>query len=221
METLRPVPGPGFTEELLKIPELGAIPDKVEVTAIDSAIKKYIRGRKDLPDLELEFLKDPETGGSAWNVFGAFGTAVKWFRIVFPDGSSVIFSGSASIKQSENDGNDALKFVAVIVLDSDFDWADAVDVAALTCAVAAGVAAGMTKATATPDGGNTLMIAITRTAQRTPFTGELAPVWSLPYTSGSDYPAAADQYIGVYEVNATNVVQKFHTEQLEAADIGA
>lgn len=210
-----------IANELQGIPELGSLPDKIEITPIDSEIKKYIIGRKDLPDVEFEFIKDPKTSGSAWNVFKEILKITKHFKIVFPDGSNVLFSGYPSgTKQPENDGNDGLKFIATIVLESDFVWDDNEDAAALTCAVAAGSASDTTKATATPGGTNTLMIAITRSAQRTPFLGELAPIYAVPYTSASDYPAAADQYIGVYEVDGDLAVQKFYTVQLTASEIG-
>jgi len=88
---------------------------------------------------------------------------------------------------------------------------------ALTATIAAGSASGTTKATATPGAGNSLgylLAAQAVTANNREYVDNYTA-----YTSGSDIPAAAGQFLAVYELDAYFHVVKFVCQELAAGDI--
>lgn len=92
--------------------------------------------------------------------------------------------------------------------------------AALSADVTAGSAKGTTKFTATPGTGNTLVYKLQASSVGTVYGNSYVENVNT-YTSGANIPAAADQFLAMYEINAYNRVVKFLEEKLTSGDIGA
>ena len=112
---------PTALENLLEIPDLGGKVDKVEVTTLSDASKKYIQGIKDFGDLEFKFLYDNETVTSNYRVLKALETAGtdERFIITFPDTTVFAFSGAVMTSIDAAKVGDALQFTMSLTLSSD------------------------------------------------------------------------------------------------------
>ena len=106
--------------DLQEIPELGATPEKVEVTTLENSAKRYINGIKDYGDLDFKFLYDSKVDSSYVILRGLedAGDLVP-FKVNLPDGSSFAFSGFVSTKLDSVGVNAALTFTASIALNTD------------------------------------------------------------------------------------------------------
>lgn len=90
----------------------------------------------------------------------------------------------------------------------------------LSVAYAQGTASGTTKATITgaAGAGNKFAYKIQAGVFATPNVGD-AVNGLTDYTSGADIAITANQYLGIYEVTATNTVVKFTSHQVVAGEI--
>lgn len=79
---------------LMEVPEMGGTSEKVDVTTLADASRKYIEGIKDYGDLAFKFLyKNAE--GSAYRILRGYeeaGTAAD-YKVELPDGTAFTFSG--------------------------------------------------------------------------------------------------------------------------------
>jgi len=102
--------------DLLEIPELGGKADKVEVTGLSDASKKYINGLVDYGDLAFKFLYDNSTATSNYRVLKGMQTAEtdEDFVITFPDTTEFAFSGQVSVSIDAAKPGDALQFTLSI-----------------------------------------------------------------------------------------------------------
>lgn len=105
--------------DLQEVPQLGGSPDKVEVTTLADAAKRYIQGIKDYGDLSFKFLYDASTSTSSYRLLKGLEGAVKQYKVVLPDGTSFAFSGEVVVKVDQAGVNAALTFSADIALNSD------------------------------------------------------------------------------------------------------
>ena len=105
---------------LMEVPEIGGTPEKVDVTTLADASKKYIDGIKDYGDLAFKFLYE-NAEGSAYRVLRGFEDAgtVADYKVELPDGTAFAFSGQVSTKIDSAAVNAALTFTATISLNSD------------------------------------------------------------------------------------------------------
>lgn len=89
----------------------------------------------------------------------------------------------------------------------------------LTATVAAGTVAGTTSftATPTPQTTNTLAYKVTPSARAANLYAH--SVGLIPYTSGTDIPAVAGQYLNMYELDSNGRIAKFATHALVSGDI--
>lgn len=115
--------GSTFTKlaDLQSIPDIGASVDKVEVTTLEDAAKRYINGIKDYGDLEFELLYDNSTENSNYRVAKGLedsGDIIDW-KLTLPDGTSFAFSGSVIATIKGAGVGDALTFTAAITLNTD------------------------------------------------------------------------------------------------------
>ena len=83
---------------LMEVPEMGGTPEKVDVTTLADASKKYIDGIK----------RGYEEAGT-----------VADYKVELPDGTGFAFSGQVSTKIDSAAVNAALTFTATISLNSD------------------------------------------------------------------------------------------------------
>lgn len=107
--------------DLQSIPDIGASPEKVEVTTLADSAKRYIAGIKDYGDLDFEFLYDNSAATSSYRVVRGLedaGSVVNW-QVSFADGTKFAFSGTVTTTITGVGVNDALTFKASIALNSD------------------------------------------------------------------------------------------------------
>ena len=106
---------------LQEVPSLGGTPDKVEVTTLSDASRRYIKGIKDYGDLTFKFLYQNDTTTSNFRVLRGLeesGKIVEW-KVEFPDGTGFAFSGECTVAPSDGAVNAAITFNLTISLNSD------------------------------------------------------------------------------------------------------
>ena len=106
---------------LQEVPSLGGTPDKVEVTTLADASRRYIKGIKDYGDLTFKFLYQNDTETSNFRILRGLeesGKIVEW-KVDFPDGTGFEFSGECSVAPSDGAVNAAITFNLTISLNSD------------------------------------------------------------------------------------------------------
>ena len=106
---------------LMEVPELGGTPEKIDVTVLADAAKKFIPGIKDMGDLVFKFLYDNSSATSNYRVLKGLdnaGTATN-FQVEYPDGSKHAFTAVPSVKMDSGAINGALTFSVTMLLQSD------------------------------------------------------------------------------------------------------
>lgn len=112
-----------FTEiqYLMEIPELGALPEKVDVTTLSDPVKKYVPGIKDYGDLVFKFLYENKDAASNYKIFKTLEDAGKTatFQIKYPDNTLHQFDAIPAVKMDAGTVNGALTFSVTMLLQSD------------------------------------------------------------------------------------------------------
>ena len=106
---------------LMEVPSLGGTPDKVEVTTLADASRRYIKGLKDYGDLAFKFLYQNDTATSNFRILRGLeesGKVVEW-KVEFPDGTAFAFSGECSVAPSDGSVGGYIAFTLNISLNSD------------------------------------------------------------------------------------------------------
>ena len=106
---------------LMEVPSLGGTPDKVEVTTLADASRRYIKGLKDYGDLAFKFLYQNDTATSNFRILRGLeesGKIVEW-KVEFPDGTGFEFSGECSVAPSDGSVGGYIAFTLNISLNSD------------------------------------------------------------------------------------------------------
>ena len=106
---------------LQEVPSLGGTPDKVEVTTLADASRRYIKGLKDYGDLAFKFLYDNEKATSNFRILRGLeesGKVIEW-KVEFPDGTGFAFSGECSVAPSDGSVGGYIAFTLNISLNSD------------------------------------------------------------------------------------------------------
>lgn len=109
--------------DLQEIPELGGTVEKVEVTTLSDASKRYINGIKDYGDLAFKFLYDNSSADSSYRVLTgleAAGEAVE-FQVKLPDETTFTFSGFPSTVLDGAGVNAPITFTLNIALNSEIE----------------------------------------------------------------------------------------------------
>ena len=106
--------------DLQEIPDLGSAPETVEVTTLEDAAIRYIKGLKDYGSLDFVFLYSADAG-SGYQVCREIESKTKpvYFKIELPDKTSFSFSGEMTTYINGIGTNDAIKFTASIAVNSD------------------------------------------------------------------------------------------------------
>lgn len=107
--------------DLQEIPELGGTVEKVEVTTLADASKRYINGIKDYGDLAFKFLYDNSTATSSYRVLDgleAAGEATE-FQVELPDKTTFTFTAFVSTILDGAGVNAPLTFTANLALNSE------------------------------------------------------------------------------------------------------
>lgn len=100
--------------DLLEIPSLGGSVDKVDVTTLADASKKYINGIKDYGDLAFKFNYAKEQFTTLNGLTGSIN-----FKVTLPDTTTATFSGEPSVSLEGVGVGAAMTYTLNISLDSD------------------------------------------------------------------------------------------------------
>ena len=103
--------------DLLEIPSLGGSIDKVDVTTLADASKKYINGIKDYGDLAFKFNYAKEQFNTLNGLTGSI-----HFKVTLPDNVTATFSGEPSVSLEGVGVGAAMTYTLNISLDSDINF---------------------------------------------------------------------------------------------------
>lgn len=103
--------------DLLEIPSLGGSVDKVDVTTLADASKKYINGIKDYGDLAFKFNYAKEQFNTLNGLTGSI-----HFKVTLPDNVTATFSGEPSVSLEGVGVGAAMTYTLNISLDSDINF---------------------------------------------------------------------------------------------------
>ena len=107
--------------DLQECPQLGGAAEKVEVTVLSDANKRYINGVKDFGELAFKFLYDNSGATSNYRIIRGLedGEKVIHWQVTFPDGTKFAFTAQVSTQIDSAAVNAALTFTATITLNSE------------------------------------------------------------------------------------------------------
>ena len=105
---------------LTDIPDMGATPEKLDVTTLADASRQYIEGIKDYGDLEFTFIYESGAEGNYAQLNDLEGQ--QDCAVTFPDGSKFTFSGEISLRIVGVGVNAVITFVMAVALSSDIDY---------------------------------------------------------------------------------------------------
>lgn len=97
------------------VPQIGSDPERIDVTTLDDAKRKYISGLQDTENLEFAVIYQT-TNFSTFQTFAATATDATEFELAYPDGMKVTFSGKPSVKINATEVNAAMEFSITIVV---------------------------------------------------------------------------------------------------------
>ena len=103
--------------DLLEIPSLGGSVDKVDVTTLADASKKYINGIKDYGDLAFKFNYAKEQFTTLNGLTGSIN-----FKVTLPDTTTATFSGEPSVSLEGVGVGAAMNYTITVSLDSDIEF---------------------------------------------------------------------------------------------------
>lgn len=103
--------------DLLEIPSLGGSIDKVDVTTLADASKKYINGIKDYGDLAFKFNYAKEQFTTLNGLTGSIN-----FKVTLPDTTTATFSGEPSVSLEGVGVGAAMTYTLNVSLDSDINF---------------------------------------------------------------------------------------------------
>lgn len=103
--------------DLLEIPSLGGSIDKVDVTTLADASKKYINGIKDYGDLAFKFNYAKEQFTTLNGLTGSVN-----FKVTLPDTTTATFSGEPSVSLEGVGVGAAMTYTLNISLNSDIEF---------------------------------------------------------------------------------------------------
>lgn len=103
--------------DLLEIPSLGGSVDKVDVTTLADASKKYINGIKDYGDLAFKFNYAKEQFTTLNGLTGSIN-----FKVTLPDTTTATFSGEPSVSLEGVGVGAAMTYTLNVSLDSDIEF---------------------------------------------------------------------------------------------------
>lgn len=104
--------------DLLEVPALGGSVDKVDVTTLADASKKYIKGLKDYGDLQFKFNYAKEQ----FKALDALTGSVN-FQVTLPDETTATFSGEPTVSLESAGVGAPLTYTMSIALDSEIVFA--------------------------------------------------------------------------------------------------
>lgn len=107
---------------LTDIPDMGAAPEKLDVTTLADEYRQYINGVKDFGDLEFTFIYESGAEGNYAQLAAMEGAGVKSCIVTFPDKSTFSFSGEISVRIVGVGVNAVITFVMSVALQSEIEY---------------------------------------------------------------------------------------------------
>ena len=104
--------------DLLEVPALGGSVDKVDVTTLADASKKYIKGLIDYGDLQFKF----NYAKDQFKALDALTGSVS-FQVTLPDETTATFSGEPTVSLESASVGPPLTYTMSIALDSEIVFA--------------------------------------------------------------------------------------------------
>ena len=106
---------------LTDIPDMGATPEKLDVTTLADDVRQYINGVKDFGDLEFTFIYESGAEGNYAKLAALEGD--QDCVVTFPDGAKFSFSGEISLRILGVGVNAVITFAMSVALSSDIEYA--------------------------------------------------------------------------------------------------
>ena len=112
---------------LTDIPDMGATPEKLDVTTLADEVRHYIAGVKDFGDLEFNFIYESGADGNYAQLaeIEAEKKQDVACTVEFPDGSKFAFTGEISLKIVGVGVNAVITFTMGVSLSSDIEYTPA------------------------------------------------------------------------------------------------
>jgi hypothetical protein len=118
---------------LTDIPDMGATPEKLDVTTLADDVRKYINGVKDFGDLEFTFIYESGADGNYKQlydiIYDAQGNKIEANEagetaciVEFPDGSKFEFNGTIDVRIIGVGVNAVITFAMTVALASDINY---------------------------------------------------------------------------------------------------
>lgn len=108
---------------LTDIPDMGATPEKLDVTTLADEYRQYINGVRDFGDLEFTFIYESGAEGNYAKLAAieAAGQNVEC-SVEFPDGAKFAFEGEIALRIVGVGVNAVITFVMSVALASDIEY---------------------------------------------------------------------------------------------------
>ena len=107
---------------LTDIPDMGATPEKLDVTTLADEYRQYINGVKDFGDLEFSFIYESGADGNYAQLAAMEGQGAKECSVEFPDGAKFSFSGDISVRILGVGVNAVITFAMSVALQSEIEY---------------------------------------------------------------------------------------------------
>jgi hypothetical protein len=136
--------------------------------------------------------------------------------VAYTSGAAILATSGQYLDMYELDGNGKIVlFHEYPIMNVDIS---APDLANAT--IAQGSATGTTSVTANVGSGLSLAYVLGNSSvSSVPIAGDPAPSAAIPYTSGTDIPAAPGQYLDMYEVNGNGKIVAYHEYPLASTNV--
>ncbi|HFE9851435.1 TPA: phage tail tube protein [Enterococcus faecalis] len=108
-------------EGLQEVPEIGGDPEKIDVTTLADATKKYISGIQDMDTLDFTFLYNKAVFAKLKTLQTSGKSAA--FELEYPDKSKCSFVGGVTVKMGSGKVNGAYQFTLAVTVSEGPDWA--------------------------------------------------------------------------------------------------
>ena len=106
---------------LTDIPDMGASPEKLDVTTLADEYRQYINGVKDFGDLEFNFIYESGADGNYAQLNSNVGKDVECV-VTFPDGATFTFNGVISLRMLGVGVNAVITFAMSVALQSEIAY---------------------------------------------------------------------------------------------------
>ena len=112
---------------LTDIPDMGATPEKLDVTTLADEVRHYIAGVKDFGDLEFNFIYESGADGNYAQLAAIEANKAQDVpcSVEFPDGSKFSFTGEISLRIVGVGVNAVITFIMAVSLSSDIEYTGA------------------------------------------------------------------------------------------------